>query len=136
MVGDFDPAEVRKVVENGAGRLEEPGAYQLVLRTRDEVTAANQMIETPDKANAVFMAGFTLAMNRGRPDYPALMFANQMFGGDLKSRLWLRIREKEGYSYGVQSAFVASARSQFAQFMVQATCVPQNILKVEAAFQG
>ena len=75
------------------------------------------------------MAGFTLEMNEDSPDYPALLFANEMFGGDLKSRLWRRIREKEGYSYGVGSQLAASARSPFAQFMVQATCVPQNILK-------
>jgi zinc protease len=74
-------------------------------------------------------------MNQDHPDYPAMMFANQMFGGDLKSRLWRRIREKEGFSYGVGSAFVASTRSNFAQFMVQATCVPQNVPKVEAAFK-
>jgi zinc protease len=135
IVGDFDPAEVRKVVEEELGTWKSPAPYQLVLRKRDIVTPANQMIETPDKANAVFMAGFTLVMNQDDPDYPALMFANRMLGGDLKSRLWLRIREKEGFSYGVGSALVASARSPFAQFMVQATAVPQNILKVEDAFK-
>src|SRR5665213_3658081 len=126
-VGDFDPAEVRKVVEQEFGTWKSPAPYQLVLRKRDAVTPVDQMIETPDKANAVFMAGFTFAMNQDDTDYPALMFANRMLGGDLKSRLWLRIREKEGFSYGVGSALIASARSPFAQFMVQATAVPQNI---------
>ena len=135
IVGDFDPAEVRKVVEEELGDWKSPAPYQLVLRKRDEIMPANRMIETPDKANAVFMAGFTLGMNQDDPDYPALMFANRMLGGDLKSRLWLRIREKEGFSYGVGSALVASARSPFAQFMVQATAVPQNIPKVEDAFK-
>jgi zinc protease len=135
VVGDFDPAEVRKVMEAEFGDWKSPAAYALVLRKRDQVPAVDQMIETPDKANAVFMAGFTLEMNEDSPDYPALLFANEMFGGDLKSRLWRRIREKEGYSYGVGSQLAASARSPFAQFMVQATCVPQNILKVEDAFK-
>jgi zinc protease len=135
IVGDFDPAEVRKVVEQELGTWKSPAPYQLVLRKRDAVTATDQTIETPDKANAVFMAGMTLAMNQDDPDYPALMFANRMLGGDLKSRLWLRIREKEGFSYGVGSAFVAATRSPFAQFMVQATAVPQNIPKVEDAFK-
>ena len=135
IVGDFDPAEVRKVVEEELGAWKSPAPYQLVLRKRDAVSPANQMIETPDKANAVFMAGFTLSMNQDDPDYPALLFANRMLGGDLKSRLWRRIREKEGFSYGVGSALVASARSPFAQFMVQATAVPQNIPKVEDAFK-
>ncbi len=135
VVGDFDPAEVRKIAEAELGNWKSPAPYKLVLRTRDPVMAEDHMIETPDKANAVFMAGFTLSMNEDHADYPALMFANQMFGGDLKSRLWRRIREKEGFSYGVGSVFAASQRSEFAQFFVQATCVPQNILKVEAAFQ-
>jgi zinc protease len=135
IVGDFDPAEVRKVVEQEFGTWKSPAPYQLVLRKRDAVTATDQNIETPDKANAVFMAGMTLAMNQDDPDYPALMFANRMLGGDLKSRLWLRIREKEGFSYGVGSALVAASKSPFAQFMVQATAVPQNIPKVEAAFK-
>jgi zinc protease len=135
IVGDFDPAEVRKAVEQEFGTWKSPAPYQLVLRKRDAVMPVDQMIETPDKANAVFMAGFTMAMNQDDPDYPALMFANRMLGGDLKSRLWLRIREKEGFSYGVGSALVASARSPFAQFMVNATAVPQNILKVEDAFK-
>ncbi len=135
VVGDFDPAEVRKVAEEELGTWKSPAPYQLVLRTRDKVEATNQMIETPDKANAVFMGGFVVEMNQEHSDYPAMMFANRMFGGDLKSRLWRRIREREGFSYGVGSAFVASARSNFAQFMVQATCVPQNVGKVEAAFK-
>ena len=135
VVGDFDPAEVRKVMEAEFGDWKSPAAYAMVLRKRDAVQAMDQMIETPDKANAVFMAGFTLEMNEDSPDYPALLFANEMFGADLKSRLWRRIREKEGYSYGVGSSLAVSARSPFAQFMVQATCVPQNILKVEDAFK-
>ncbi|MEQ1883609.1 MAG: pitrilysin family protein [Bryobacteraceae bacterium] len=137
VVGDFDPAEIRKVVEAELGDWKSPAEYQLLLRTRDQVDPVNQMIETPDKANAVFMAGFTLAMNEDNPDYPALMFANRMFGDarNLKSRLWRRIREKEGFSYGVGSALAASLKSEFTQFMVQATCVPQNILKVEDAFK-
>ena len=135
IVGDFDAAEIRKIAEQEFGVWKSPAPYQLVLRTTSKVAAVNQLIETPDKANAVFMAGFTLDINQDHADYPALLFANQMFGGDLKSRLWRRIREKEGFSYGVGSAFVASARSPFAQFMVQATCVPQNVIKVEDAFK-
>ena len=135
IVGDFDPAEVRKTIEEELGTWKSPAPYQLVLRKRDQTEVVNRMIETPDKANAVFMGGFVVAMNQDDPDYPAITFANEMFGGNLKSRLWRRIREKEGFSYGVGSAFVVSARSPFAQFMVQATCLPANVPKVEAAFK-
>ena len=135
IAGDFDPAEVRKTLEAELGTWKSPAPYQLVLRKKDDVPSVDRMIETPDKANAVFMAGFVTPMNQDNPDYPAITFANQMFGGDLKSRLWRRIREKEGFSYGVGSAFIVSAKSPFAQFMVQATCLPANVPKVEDAFK-
>ena len=135
IVGDFDPVEVRKIAEEELGQWKSPKPFTLVLRTRDKVETVNQMIETPDKANATFYGGFALEMNQDDPDYPALMLANDMFGGDLKSRLFARIREKEGLSYGVRSGFNASLRSKFAQFAVQAICAPDNILKVESAFK-
>jgi zinc protease len=135
VVGDFDAAEVRKIAEEEFGAWKSPAPYALVLRTRDQVPVVNQMIETPDKANAVFMAGLTVAMNEDDPDYPAMLLANRMFGGDLKSRLFHRIREQEGLSYGVGSGFAVSVRSKFAQFMAQAICAPQNVPKVEAAFK-
>ena len=134
IVGDFDVDAVRKVVEAEFGSWKSPKPYSLVLRTRDEVPAINTTIDTPDKANAVFMVGFTVAMNEDDPDYAALLLANNMFGGDLKSRLFHRIREVEGLSYGVGSAYAVSTRSKFAQFMVQATCLPANVAKVEAIF--
>jgi zinc protease len=58
-----------------------------------------------------------------------------MIGGDPQSRLWIRIREKEGLSYAVQSAFNAGLKEKFAQFLAIAICNPQNIQKVETAFK-
>lgn len=135
IVGDFDAAEIRKIAEVEFGNWKSAKPYTIVLRARDKVDAVNQMIETPDKQNAVFMAGLTNEMNEDDPDFPAMMLANQMFGGDLKSRLFRRIREQEGLSYGVASGYSASLRSKFGQFTVQAICAPQNILKVESAFK-
>ncbi len=134
IVGDFDPAEVRKIAEEEFGNWKSPAAYAEVLRTYQKPTPVNQLIETPDKANAVFTAGVAMALNEDDPDYPALVLANQMFGGDLKSRLFHRIREVEGLSYGVGSGFGAGVKSKYARIFVQAICAPQNILKVEASF--
>ena len=75
----------------------------------------------------IVAGGFTLEMNEDDPDYPALMLANNMLGGDLKSRLFARIREKDGLSYGVRSGFNASLRSKFAQFAVQAISAPEMV---------
>jgi zinc protease len=134
VVGDFDPAEIRKIAEEEFGGWKSPASYTQVTRTWQKIEPANQMIETPDKANALFAAGTTMAITEDDPDYPAMVLANRMFGGDLKSRLWRRIREKDGLSYGVGSGFQAGVKSKYGQLFVQAICAPQNVLKVEAAF--
>ena len=66
-------------------------------------------IETPDKANAFFVGQTAFALNDKDPDYPALMLANYIFGGSPNSRLWNRIRQKDGLSYGINSS---TAREQ------------------------
>jgi zinc protease len=67
---------------------------------------------------------------------PALRLGNFIFGGGtLSSRLGNRIRQKEGLSYGVTSAFTASPREPAASFMVQAITNPANIDRVEKAVQ-
>src|SRR5258708_36664035 len=80
-------------------------------------------------------AGMTPDMNDTDGDYPAMLFANTMIGGGSRSRLWLRIREKEGLSYAVQSVFIASPVDRFGQFLNIAVCNPQNMAKVESAFK-
>jgi zinc protease len=135
VVGDFDPAEVRKIVEEEFGTWKSASPYTEVLRTYQKPATVDRMIETPDKANSVFSAGIAMALNEDDPDFPALVLANQMFGGDLKSRLFHRIRELDGLSYGVGSGFGAGVKSKYARIFVQAICAPQNVLKVEADFK-
>ncbi len=44
-------------------------------------------------------------MDRKSPDYPALLIANEMLGsgGFMTARIPMRLREKEGISYGAGS---------------------------------
>jgi zinc protease len=135
VVGDFDASEIRKIAEEEFGTWKSPAPYTQVTRTWEKIAPEDRMIETPDKANALFAAGTTMALNEDDPDFPAMVLANQMFGGDLKSRLWRRIREKDGLSYGVGSGFQAGVKSKYGQLFVQAICAPQNVAKVEAAFK-
>jgi zinc protease len=56
-------------------------------------------------------------------------------GSGPASRLFGRIRGREGLSYGVGSGFNASPRSDGATFTVNAISAPQNSEKVEASFR-
>ncbi len=64
-----------------------------------------------------------------------MVVANLLTGGDEKSRLWMRVREKEGLSYGVSSSFQAGAEEKYGSFAAAAIYAPQNRDKVEAAFK-
>ena len=66
-------------------------------------------IETPDKANAYLTGSTSFALNDRDPDYPAFLLANYLLGGSTNSRLWNRVRQKEGLSYGIGSSFRPSS---------------------------
>ena len=100
-------------------------------------TGSKEDILTPDKANAVFLAGLAFPLKETDPDYAALRLGNFIFGGGtLSSRLGNRIRQKEGLSYGVTSSFTASPRDPVASFTVDASTNPANIDRVEKAVHG
>jgi zinc protease len=135
VVGDFDPVELQKVATELFGSWKSPAPYSRVTRTWQKLENVNETFETPDKANALLGAVITLKMDDEDPDYVAMVIASQIFGGDPKSRLWLRIREKDGLSYGVQTGYSVGTKEQFGTFVFQAIANPQNAPKVEAAFR-
>jgi zinc protease len=69
------------------------------------------------------------------PDYPALVLGNYILGSGMNSRLFQRIRGKEGLSYGTGSMFSAQAKEESGTFMAQAIFAPQNVQKVETAMK-
>ena len=134
VVGDFDPQEVETLGRELFGSWASPRPFARIARTYREVPAADRSFETPDKANAGFMAGMTLPLRDDDPDYPALLLANYVLGGSESSRLWARIRQRDGLSYGVGSSLNASDLDQRGTFFGFAICAPQNMAKVAADF--
>jgi zinc protease len=136
VVGDFDQAEVQKVLNAEFGTWKSAKAFTRIASPYQVVKAENKAIETPDKANAMFVAGMGMPLQDTDPDYPALILGNYMLGGGfLNSRLATRIRQKEGLSYGVGSQFSASSLDKNGTFMSYAIYAPQNAEKLEAAFK-
>jgi zinc protease len=135
VVGDFDPGPtLAKVNELLAGWKTSQPYARIAPEAFLSVPGGKQSILTPDKANAVYMAGLTIAMDDQDPDYPALVLGNYIFGGSsLASRLGDRVRQKEGLSYGVSSGFTAGSEDKVARLSIGAICNPANIGKVETA---
>ena len=133
-VGDFDEAATAAQLARLFGSWKSPSPYARVPSIFKDVPADTLKLETPDKANAVFLAGQNLALRDDDPDYPALLLGNYLLGGGmLNSRLAVRIRQKEGLSYGVGSQLEAGTHDTSGGFRVFAIHAPQNTTKLEAA---
>lgn len=132
IVGDFDPATIKPLLAQLFGGWKAPLAYQPIATRHYPVAAERQRFETPDKANAVYLARMNLALNDTHPDYPALLVANHIFGGGgLKSRLAERVRQRDGLSYGIGSQLSAdvsrSGLDNAGSFSIRGSAAPENI---------
>ena len=136
IVGDFSPEEIVPLLEELFGDWQAEEAYVRMPRPYREIETVSEIIETPDKANALMVTAMVIPMRDDHPDYPALVLGNYMLGGGfLSSRLAVRIRQNDGLSYGVGSQLGASALDERATFSGYAIFAPENSDKVVAAFR-
>ncbi|MCA0177218.1 MAG: insulinase family protein [Proteobacteria bacterium] len=133
-VGAMDEAAVKAALTQAFQGWAQPVAFARVPLPLISVPAKRIVIETPDKQNAYLGARLPLPIKYGDADQAALMVANDVFGGGGNGRLWKRIREKEGLSYGVYSGVRFAQFESNSTWLVQAIFAPQNRAKVEAAF--
>ncbi len=136
IVGDVDQAEATKVATELYGSWKSSKPFERLANSYRDVAPTTIVIETPDKTNAIFIAGLNVNMRDDHADWPAVELANYMLGGGfLSSRLGTRIRQKEGISYGVGSQFQAHPIDDAGTFMSFAIYAPQNVARLEAAFK-
>ncbi len=134
IVGQFDPAQIPKLATELFADWKSPVRYERIPNTYTTVLPMNRKIETPDKQNAYFMAAMFTKATDEDPDYPALQIAGYIFGGAPTSRVFTRIRVKEGLSYGANASFSVPTKDDAGTFSANAIAAPQNTPKVEAAF--
>lgn len=138
IVGDFDPAVIKPLLQKLFADWKPGVTFQPINTRYNDVDAQRHSFETPDKSNAVYLARFNLPLSDDNPDYAALTVANHVFGGGgLKSRLFDRVRQKDGLSYGIGSGLSAdssrSGKDDAGSFSIQGIAAPQNMPKLEAA---
>ncbi|MBA4071979.1 MAG: insulinase family protein [Gemmatimonas sp.] len=135
MAGDFDRDSVTAVMNELFGGWKNPKPFARLKRKAFDVASVTESIETPDKANAVYIGAVNLAVRDDQPEYASLVLGNYILGGGfLNSRLAVRIRQKDGLSYGVQSGFGAQALDSAAVLQTFAIYNPENIVRLESAF--
>ncbi len=135
-VGDFDPKDAEAALKEVFGDWKTPVRYKRYGTDYAPIAPKTEVVNTPDKANAAYVAGYGFAMRSDDPEYPAIELGGYMLGGGfLNSRLATRIRQKEGLSYTVRGSFSASDWDQKAAFSSFMIYNPENLSKLEAAFK-
>jgi zinc protease len=133
VVGDFDADKVTIQVEQLFGGWVSKKPYQRLASKVFDVKPGEQTVNTKDKENASLAMGVTMAMKTDNPDYPAWLLVSQILGGGPGSRLWMRLREKEGLSYGTGSSASASDEDNVGSFDSYAIVAPQNLKRAKAS---
>ena len=136
IVGDFDEPATLAAVQRLFGNWRNPRPFERAVRTYVAVDSTLEHIETPDKANAFFMAGQNIRLSDTDADYPAMVLASFMTGGGfLNSRLAMRLRQKEGLSYGAGAFMSAQSQDRYGTFTAYAIYAPQNVEKLITAYR-
>ncbi|MCA9105935.1 MAG: insulinase family protein, partial [Planctomycetales bacterium] len=128
IVGDFDPESIDAIVAPLAADWSGPVAYDRIPEQADEsIEGGETIIRTPDKANAVLVSGFNLALRDTDDDYLPLYVATYVFGGgSFASRLGERVRQTEGLSYGIFASLSAHPIDPRGRLSISAITNPMN----------
>ncbi len=132
IVGDFDEPAATAALSRALANWSPKQPYERIKVVGKPLQADDHAINTPDRANAQFGAALSALISDTHPDYPALLMVNRVLGGSGTSRLWVRVRETEGLSYGVRSYFTASPLDPRADLTVSAMVNPANMPKLKA----
>ncbi|MCI6530800.1 MAG: insulinase family protein [Mesosutterella sp.] len=132
VVGDFDPEEVRRVIESSFTR-KAPVQYKRIDAEYRPVAAARIVMDAPQKENAFIIARRDFAANMDDPDAAALITADWIMGGGsgLSNRLATRLRQKDGLSYSVYSSVSLHPFGNRASWIALAITAPQNLSHAE-----
>ncbi|MFN6570824.1 pitrilysin family protein [Dendronalium sp. ChiSLP03b] len=133
LVGDFEPAKVKELLNQAFGKWQATGK-PLVLKLPtvplpQTLTRLNKVI--PGKTEAVTYIGYN-GISRKDPRFYAALVLNQILGGDtLSSRLGTEVRDRQGLTYGIYSAFAAGINP--GPFLIQMQTAPGDAQKAIAS---
>ncbi|BAY13615.1 M16 family metallopeptidase [Calothrix sp. NIES-2098] len=133
LVGDFDPAKVRSLIQSEFGDWQvsgQPPKLQYPQVSLPEgVVRVNSIV--PGKSQASTYMGYK-GINRQDPRYYAASVLNEILGGDtLSSRLGAEIRDRQGLTYGIYSYFQVGKNT--GTFWIEIQTSPEDTNKAIAS---
>ena len=110
-------------------------AYQRVRDVDAPLAVETAMIKVsmPEKPNASVAGSTLLRITDAADDFPALRIAVKVLGGDADSRIWTRLREREGLAYGAGASLLGNSFEPRSRLALYASA-PSD--KADAALAG
>ena len=133
IVGDFDPQPITAQIEQHFAKWQTKQPYKRLTNKAFGLPGTTKSVDIKDKEMTTLAISHDIAMKDTDPDYPAWLMVSQVLGGDAASRVWMRLREKEGLSYGAGTWAYADAFDPVGGFGGYAIVAPQNLAKARAA---
>ncbi len=135
VVGSFDAGDLKAELNKHFGTWKSDKPYARITRPYKAAVAELKVIKTPDKQMALLALGMNFALQDTMPEYPAVRIAGYILGESMNSRLWHRLREKGGLSYGTGSQMDVSKFEPSATLSMFAMAATDNADKALHALQ-
>lgn len=129
--GDLDTGAVLGALKQAVGGWTGKARYARIANPYYALKPVAKTIPAPDKEGAVYLAAMNLQLRDNAPDAAALALANRIFGGNENSRLWNRLRQKDGLCYGTGASLSLDSLYDRSRFVVYAIVAPQNMAAVD-----
>jgi len=133
LVGDFDPVEAKALLTEAFGGWTSPAPYSRVPEPLVPRAGAAITLPVADKASASLAGEIVFPMTDTSAEYPAMIVATYILGGVENSRLYKRVRDKDGLSYSVHAALHPSSFEPNSTLRIGAVFAPENLPRVRTA---
>ena len=103
IVGDVKTSEIKKLVEKEFGKWKKSGTKFAALEPTKNLPATEiNIVDVPTAVQSVIHVGNPTTLQMKDPQYFSGVIANHILGG-AETRLFMNLREKNGYTYGAYS---------------------------------
>ena len=134
VAGEFDPEEAERAAAESFADWKSPAPWKDAIHAFQTVPGVSVNIETPGKENAVLYGGERIDISAEDPDYPPLLMAGTILGAGPDSRLFRRLRMKEGLTYSA-GAFLSARPREAAHLQIFIAFAPRNLERIETALR-
>ena len=111
IVGDVKTSEIKKLVEKEFGKWKKSGTKFTAIEPAKNLPATEiNIVDVPTAVQSVIHIGNPTTLQMKDPQYFSGVIANHILGG-AETRLFMNLREKNGYTYGAYSHLSTSKYS-------------------------